>query len=233
MFSRCSVAILGCVLAVSAGRAETYLLNETVKPGDCFSVRLDMKLTGHMKVQRNGQTATLKLTASATHEFPERVLAVGVSGLPEKAARHYDSAKAVITVDGEPSERTLRPSRRLCVAQRHKDEVLLYCPTGSLTRDELDLTNDHFDTLYVTGILPGKAVAVGDTWPVRNVTTQALCNFEGLAKNELFGKLDGVKGTTATISVTGTAEGIDQGAMVKLSIKATATFDLSAPVSWA
>jgi hypothetical protein len=76
--------------------------------------------------------------------------------------------------------------------------------------------------------LPGRAVSVGDTWPVRNVTAQALCNFDGLAKNNLIGKLDEVNGTTATVSVSGAAEGIDQGAMVKMTVKATATFDLTA-----
>ncbi len=106
--------------------------------------------------------------------------------------------------------------------------MLLYCPAAALTRDELDLTNDHFDSLCVTGLLPGRAVSVGDTWSVANVTVQALCNFEGLAKNNLSGKLEEVKGTTATIIVTGSAEGIDHGALVKVTIKAKATFDLSA-----
>jgi hypothetical protein len=227
MFARRIAGVLACVLAASVARAETYILSETVKPGDCFAIRLDMKLAGQMKVHRNGQEASLKLEASAEHAFPERVLAVAVSGLPEKVARHYDAARAVITVDGERSERSLRPSRRLCVAQRYKDDMLLYCPAAPLTRDELDLTNDHFDTLCVAGLLPGRAVAVGDTWPVSNVAVQALCNFEGLAKNALTGKLDEVKGTSATVSVTGPAEGIDHGAMVKVTIKATATFDIS------
>ena len=222
------VGTVACLALAAAARAETYPLNETVQSGDCFAVRLEMKLAGQMKVLRNGEATSLKLEATATHEFPERVLAVGASGLPEKVARHYDTAKAVITVADSRSERTLRADRRLCVAQRYKDQPLLYCPGASLTRDELDLTNDHFDTLCVTGLLPPKAVAVGDTWTVPNVAVQALCNFEGLAKHGLSGKLDEVKGTTATFSVTGTAEGIDHGAMVKVNVTAKGTFDLSA-----
>jgi hypothetical protein len=222
------VGTVACLALVAAARAETYPLNETVQSGDCFAVRLEMKLAGQMKVLRNGEATSLKLEATATHEFPERVLAVGASGLPEKVARHYDAAKAVITVADSRSERTLRADRRLCVAQRYKDQPLLYCPAASLTRDELDLTSDHFDTLCVTGLLPPKAVAVGDTWTVPNVVVQALCNFEGLSKHGLSGKLDEVKGTTATFSVTGTAEGIDHGAMVKVNVSAKGTFDLSA-----
>ena len=62
----------------------------------------------------------------------------------------------------------------MCVAQRCKDQLLVYCPAAALTRDELDLTNDHFDTLCLTGLLPGRGVAVGDTWTVGPVVVQAL-----------------------------------------------------------
>src|SRR5205814_1098181 len=71
-------------------------------------------------------------------------------------------------------------------------------------------------------------VAVGDTWTVSNVVVQALCSFEGLTRHDLSGKLDAVKDTTATFTVTGTAEGIDHGAMAKVSIQAKGTFDLLA-----
>ena len=59
------VSIVGCLLAVSAARAETYPLAETVQSGDCFQVHLEMKLAGKMKVQQKGETATLKLEAAA------------------------------------------------------------------------------------------------------------------------------------------------------------------------
>ena len=50
---------------------------------------------------------------------------------------------------------------------------------GCLTREELDVT-DHFDTLAVTGMLPTKEVAIGETWKLGNVAAQALCHFQGL-----------------------------------------------------
>jgi hypothetical protein len=222
------VAAAVLLVAASAGRGQTYSLAETAKAGDCFRVQLDMTLTGEMRIQRDGKVVPLPEEATATHEFSERFLQANKAGEVEKTARVYETAKAVITVNKERSERTLRPDRRLLVFQRAKDQTLAYCPAAALSRPELDLTGGHFDTLAVTGLLPEKAVAVNDTWKVPTAVAQAVCGFEGLTEHTLSGKLTEVKGDVATFTVTGTANGIDIGAQVKLTIDATVTFDLKA-----
>ncbi len=135
---------------------------------------------------------------------------------------------ADISVGGDKSERKLRPKRTLIVAQRSNDQPLVYAPAGPLTREELELVGEHFDTLALTGLLPGKAVAKGDTWTIKNSTAQALCNFEGLTNQDLACKLVDFDAKKATVTVTGKAAGIDLGAQVKLTIDATYTFDLTA-----
>src|SRR5260370_26084482 len=141
---------------VRDGWAQTYLLSETAQAGDCFRIHLDMSLSGEMRVNKEGKAVSLKLQATATHEFPERILHVASDGLPEKAARVYEKAKAVISVDKDPSDRSLRPERRLCVAQRTKDRLMVYSPAGPLTREELELTSEHSATLALPGLLPGR-----------------------------------------------------------------------------
>src|SRR5262249_39949530 len=132
------------------------------------------------------------------------------------------------TVGGTRSERQLRADRRLIVAQRQNDQLLLYCPKAALTREELSLASEHFDTLTLTGLLPGRAVAVGDTWKPANAVVEALCGFEGLAEHHLNCKLEGVKDNLATVRIAGDAKGIDTGALAKLSIDAVYHFDLTA-----
>jgi hypothetical protein len=105
---------------------------------------------------------------------------------------------------------------------------MVYSPAGALTREELQLTADHFDSAAVTGVLAGKEVSVGDTWKVPASIVQALCNFEGLTEHTLTGKLDSVSADTATFSLTGTATGIDLGAIVRVKIEAVGRFDLKA-----
>src|SRR5439155_1862830 len=206
---------------VRAGWAQTYSLSETAQAGDCLRIHLEMSLSGEMRVNKEGKALSLKLEATATHEFPERILHVASDGLPEKAARVYEKAKAAISVDKDPSDRSLRTERRLCVAQRIKDRLMVYSPAGPLTREELELTSEHFDTLALPGLLPGQAVSVGQTWKVTNASAQALCNFEGLTEQDLVCKLEEIKDQVARVSVKGSATGIDLGALAKLNIEAS------------
>src|SRR5206468_7046073 len=133
------------------------------------------------------------LQARAEHEFPERILAVGAKGLPEKSARVYEAAKAVITVGSDRAEHTLRADRRLQIAQRHNDQALTYAPAGPLLREELSLTSEHFDTLSLTGLLPQKDVEIGTTWKVTDAVAQGLCSFDGLTTQDLSCKLEKVE----------------------------------------
>ena len=219
-----SVAVL--LLAVSLGRAQTYALIENVKVGDCFRFRLGMTLKGEIRVTKDGKPDSLPLVATATHVFPERVLDVDSKGLPQKTARLYESATAVITIGRDRSERGLRPQRRLQVAEWHQDQSLIYCPAGSLTREELALTSEHFDTLGLTGLLPGKSVGLKDTWKIPEAVAQVLCGFEGITAQDLTCKLEEVKKNIARVSVKGTATGIDLGALTKLTIDAVYRYDL-------
>lgn len=219
---------MGLVLALTpAGWSQTCPLAEKVQAGDCFSIHLDMKLAGEMRIQKNGQASPLKLEAAATHEYPERILVVA-GNVVQKSARAYEKAEATITVGNDRLPRSLRPERRLFVAQRYKDQGMVYSPSGALSREELDLTGGQFDSSAVAGVLAGKEVAVGDTWKVPANVVQALCNFEGLTEHNLTGKLDAVTAETATFSLTGTATGIDQGAIAKVKIEAVGRFDVKA-----
>lgn len=219
-------AVVVLLAAVPPVWAQTAELSEKSKVGDCFRYQLALKLAGELKIQAEGKPAPMKLTATANHGFPERVLAVGPNGLPVKVARSYEAAKAVIVAGKDRSERTLRAKRQFIVAQHDKQAGLVYSPAGALFRSELELTSEHFNTLFVAGLLPGKTVKVGDTWPVPNPVAQALCSFEGLTEQKLAGKLERVAGGMATFSVSGTAAGVELGALVKTKVEATGQFDV-------
>ncbi|HEV3262247.1 MAG TPA: hypothetical protein VG013_35675 [Gemmataceae bacterium] len=223
---RILASVVVVLAAVRAATAQTYRLTETPKAGDCFQVQLQMTLAGEIRVHKDHKPVSLKLAATATHAFPERVLIVGGDGIPQKTARVYETAKAVITIGTDRSERSLRDGRRLIVAQRPTDQLLAYCPAGTLTREELELIGEHFDTLALTGLLPGKAVPIKATWKVSNPVAQALCNFEGLTGQDLSCQLVEVKGNLAYVAVTGSATGIDVGALAKLKISGNYIFDL-------
>jgi hypothetical protein len=214
------------LVVIRSASAQSYSLTETPKAGDCFRIHLEMTLKGEIRISGEAKPSSLPLQARAEHEFPERILAVGAKGLPEKSARVYEAAKAVITVGSDRAEHTLRADRRLQVAQRHNDQALTYAPAGPLMREELSLTSEHFDTLTLTGLLPQKDVEVGATWEVSDAAAQGLCSFEGLTTQDLTCKLEKIDGAIAHVSVKGSASGIDLGAMVKLTIEAAYDYDL-------
>jgi hypothetical protein len=91
----------------------------------------------------------------------------------------------------------------------------------------MELTSEHFNTLALPGLLPGKQVKVGDTWPVSNDIAQLLCCFEGLSTQDLTCKLEEVNEGRARIAISGTATGIELGAFVKLTVQAGYVFDLA------
>jgi hypothetical protein len=223
------VGTMGLLLALTpAGRAQTCTLREMPQAGECFKIQLRMKLTGEMRLRKDDKVAPLKLEATAAHEYPERIMVVAADGFVQKTARLYETAEASITVGSEQSVRKLRADRRLFVAQRYKDQGLVYSPAGTLTREELDLTAGHFDSSAVAGVLPGKDMTVGETWKVPANVVQALCNFEGLTEHTLEGKLEAVTADMAKFSLKGTATGIDLGAIAKLKIEAQGKFDVKA-----
>jgi hypothetical protein len=218
---------LALLMVAGSARAQSYSLAEAPLTGTYFRIELDMSLVGELKVQQEGKPVALKQTAVAQHIFLERILEVGKSGLADKSARIYRSAKARISVDKDSSERTFRPERCFLVAQRVKDQAVAYCPNGLLTRQELELT-EHFDTLSLPGLLPTGEVKAGDTWKVANAAVQSLLDLDGLINQDLTCKLDKVEGDTAQVLVTGTASGIASGAAAKMTVAASCRFDLKA-----
>jgi hypothetical protein len=205
--------------------AQTISLAEKPGEGDCCLIKLEMQLTGELRVVRNGETVAVPLKAVAGHTFHERLLLVESNGLPLKAARCYDGAKATVTVGTTPDERKLHPGHETIVAQRVKDQVVVFCPKDRLTRPELELVGEHLDTLSITGLLPANEVKVGETWKVGNLATAGMCGLEGLVSQDLTGKLESADDDEARISINGTVGGIDLGAQVKQTVSAVLKYD--------
>lgn len=139
--------------------AQSYNLVESPMAGDCVRVKLSMTLDGELKVTRDGKATPLKMSATASHDFTEKALES--KSTTRRTARFYSDAKSAFTVDADKSDRTLSDSRRLIVAQRSSEPLTCYSPAGALSREELELVSEHFDTLSIVGLLPGKTVNMG------------------------------------------------------------------------
>jgi hypothetical protein len=224
--------ILASLVVLSSGavaaQGQTYLLKEGPLHSSYAHLKFHMDFAGELRITEKGKVTPIKQTAAADHDFHERVLDTEGGTRISKVARAYQAARAEITSGSQTSRRTLRQEQRsLIVAQCYDGQALTFCPKGELTCEELELLQ-HFDTLCLPSLLPGKEVALGDTWKVANAAAQALCGFDGLVSHDLVCKLESVKDNLATISLGGTAAGIELGASVKLKVIATVRFDLEA-----
>jgi hypothetical protein len=207
-----------------AQAADKYLLKEKWEAGEQCQTTLSLQFNGEMQMRSDEKVLTLALGAQAEHRFPERVLSVDESCHPSRVARFYEQANATITVQGARSPRTLRPERRLQVAQRIKEQTVLYSPNGPLMRQELELTGDHLDVLMAPALLPEKEIAIGDTWEVGIPAVQALVGLDGIISHDVNGKLESVQGDVAQLSFAGDVEGISNGAEMKATVKASCSF---------
>ncbi len=217
--------ILASVLSLgSTALAQPVTLAEAVAPGNLTKCTLELELKGELVVIAEKGKETLPLQAKARHLFTERVLEVA-EGLPSSTARYYSQAVASAVVVVEKHDRTLPDDRRLVIARRNSDGLFCFSPAGTLTQDTLDLITEHFNPQCLPGLLPGKAVAIGDTWPINDTTAQVACLFDALVKAQLTGKLTELQEDIATFTIEGTAEGLENGAKVQLVVNAKGTFN--------
>jgi hypothetical protein len=220
--------LLGVSTVRTATAADKYTFKEKYEVGDQWQTSLTLQLDGNLLMRSGEKVLNLTLKARAEHQFPERLLNLDSAGQPIRVARQYEQAKATITVQGAESTRTLRPARKLQVAQRIKDETVTYAPSGPLTREELELAGEHLDVLMVPALLPEVEVGIGDTWDVVVPAIQALVGLDGVINQDVKGKLQAVQGDVAQLVFIGTVEGISNGAEVKTSIGALCLFNLKA-----
>jgi hypothetical protein len=214
--------VLGSVCQVGA----QVNLTEAPLVDSCIRNELSLELKGKITVQQpDGKPREFPHEAQANHVFLERVLEAGT--VPDKSARYYTAARADIIFNNQPSQRSLRPERQMLVTQRIKDQLVSYSIKGTLTREELELT-EHFDTLSVPGLVPGKEVELGTSWKLPSAVVAALCDLEGLTTHTLQCTLEAVKDNRAHVKVAGNAEGISLGAQVALVVAGSFDFDVEA-----
>jgi hypothetical protein len=223
--TRFCIGLVAAALITGPLAAQEVNLTEAPLDGRCVRNEIAMKFAGKITVKQDGKDVTYPHRVEAQHVYVERFMEMGPA-IGMKAARQYATAQSTIIFNNNDStRRTLRAERRFLVTQRVKDRLMTYSPDGPLTREEMELT-EHFDTLGVSGLLPGKAVEVGKTWTVSNAVVAALCEFDGLTTHNLVGTLASVKDDIAQIKIAGNASGINLGASVAMIVNAQCTFDV-------
>ncbi|MBI3821898.1 MAG: hypothetical protein HY289_04365 [Planctomycetes bacterium] len=224
---RFSICVLAGLLSAPVLHAQSVNLTEAPLADRCVRNELVMDLDGKISIKQDGKDISFPQKAQAKHVFVERFLDAA-SVVADKAVRQYATAESTLTFNNnDSSKRSLRADRRFLVTQRLKGQVVTFSPDGAMTRDEVELT-EHFDTMAVAGLLPGKTLEVGKTWSIPNSVVLSLCELDGVTSQSLEGTLETVKDDIALGKIVGKVQGINLGAEVVMQINARFAFDVKA-----
>ena len=207
-------------LAAAPAVAQPVALQEVARPGELSRVAVTLAVEGKLLVSRAGRPDAIPLTAQATVQYTQRADA------PGHVSRFYSEARSATDTGLERAVRQLGPDRRGIVVTRTPAGVMMaFSPAGPLTREELELVGEHFDADALPALLPPTPVALNATWPVPPDAARRALHFDGVIKSELVGTLTGLTDDAATVTISGTAQGLELGAEAEVKVTATLTFD--------
>lgn len=202
-------------------------------PGDLARVEVTVECGGQLQAGSDAKAKPIKLDLNAKLVYDEKVLADG-PGASGRAVRHYHTAQATFKLGAETMKPALRPERRLIVLRVEAPRVDLFSPAGPLLREELDLLlNVPGNSLLAERLLPGRRVAVGESWKHPAALMGAWLGLEKVSKAETQSNLLSVANGVARMQISGRVEGSQGGARSEIEIKGKYQFDLQAGrINW-
>ena len=169
------------------------------------------------------------IEAQARFRFRERRLTSGGRDANAlRAAREFDVAQLETTISGRLTEQTLPESNRVVVCSGAATGVWVYCPSGMLSRESMDLLELPGEPLALQALLPPEAVEVGAKWTPSVWAIQMLATVEAVQKSEMNCELVSQNGYIATIQIDGSILGQRYGANTDVKVAGQLTYDTKA-----
>lgn len=229
VFGACTlIALISGLPAVAAQQGDKHTLKAAHRTGEVSRVEVAVQVGGDLKViGDDAKQKDLLMSVVANLVYDEALLALDPQGRPNRSARHYADARAVIKIDKGGEKPALDASRRLVIAERPTDApALLYSPKAPLVREELDLIDVPGNTLVLDEMLPTEPVKLGESWKVADSTLAALLCLDAVSWSDVQGVLGEVKDGMADIAAAGSVSGGIGGIATEIELKAKYKFDV-------
>lgn len=143
------------------------------------------------------------------------------------ARRCYRDAAAEVRVDGESRATRLADDARDISVVLRGTTPAPHLEGGFLSREELDLLETPFDPLLLDRLLPGRSVAVAESWPVAADAAAGLLAIDTIESGGLEATLETVENGQATVKVTGIVDGAADGVPTHVTVEGTVTVTAS------
>jgi hypothetical protein len=230
---------LAASVVSAAEKQDTFSLKSLRSPDMVDRVESTLEVSGTLKLGEGRapdpkKAAAVKMSATAALAYAEKSLKIPASAdLPHRSIRYYEKATAAIRVGDESFSPSLRDERRLISVDVRSPKVVIFCPKGLLTREELDLVDLLGNSLVIDRLLPSHSVAVGASWKHPDKLLATLCGLDTVDQCTAESVLQSVADTVAQIEMAGHVAGTVNGRSSEIQVKAKYRFDMKAQrITW-
>ena len=222
-------AVVGALGLLAANRfvraADQFDLTPNAA-GRLQQVHAVVEVQGKLAVNPDGKSVRrLPMEAKAELKYGERFLTPDREHAQVRTIRNYDFAQAKIRIQDSTIEQSLRSERRL-VGCRVGEGATLFSLSGPLTREELELIDTAGNSAALDLLVPGKMIAIGETWQPGEAAVAKLLGLEAVAQHDVTATLKKVEDGLAIIDLTGKVSGAVGGVSTEIKLEGKANFHL-------
>ncbi len=227
------VMAFACLMSLGVGPSFTEAattLHEPEGPERTVQVSVTVTTTGSV-FTAGGKEKSQKhpIEAEARFRFRERRLPSGGRDANAlRAAREFEIAQLETTISGRQTEQSLPEANRVVVSSGAETGVWVYCPSGMLSRESMDLLELPGEPLALQALLPTEAVEVGAKWSPQPWAIQMLATVEAVQKSAMTCELTSLNADIASIQIDGSVLGQRYGANTDVKVSGQLTFDTKA-----
>ena len=221
-------AVLFFFAAPGLRAGEPIVLQEKFTPGYQYKVSMRTDLSGTLlppPTKERPRPELIKLSGDSAFDYVERILAVE-QGQVTKSVRSYQRMELKRTVAGKAQENSLRPAVRRLVVLRSKALKAPFSPDGPLLWSEIDLMRSDVFTPALAGLLPGRALQLGDTWLATNLALQELTGLERIEEGQVECRLVEAGRLQARVDFQGSVKGPAEDGPNRHQLQGYLHFDL-------
>jgi hypothetical protein len=212
--------ILTFVCPTLAAEGPAFLLAAQIAQGDTTQVKVKFELGGDLiDSDAVGQEQKMPLTAVGESQYYEQWLQGSAdSAQAVRSRREYQTAQAKIQIDQGGINRQLPDDKKLIFASVDSGRASFRGATLSLTRQEYDLINTVVNSLALDQLLPGEALAEGESWEHSAASIGALLGMEHVAVCQVYSVVTGSMDQQVQLRLAGTVHGTIDGAPTEMEL---------------
>jgi hypothetical protein len=216
------------LLPAASDDPQSYTFASQRKVGQIDRVNILLQLTGDV-LEKSGTSAKperSKVGLTCRRDYDEKTLQMPTAAEKTlRGIRYYHEAAATLQKAEVVQNPALGPENRLVGVEVVGAKEILFSPKGPLDMDELELVSAVGESLALDQLLPGKAVKIGEQWPISDETVALLVGLEEITKNSVLMVLREVTPDKARFELAGQVEGKLYGAGNQIDLTAKCRFD--------